>query len=46
MAIGSADEMRVWFRYCFDLGYVDEALWFRWRDEYQEIAEMLQGLHS
>ena len=23
MAIGSADEMRVWLRYCLDLGYVD-----------------------
>ena len=25
MAIGSADEMRVWARYCLDLGYIDEA---------------------
>ncbi len=46
MAVGSADEMRVWSRYCFDLGYVDEATWSYWRDEYQEIAKMLQGLHS
>ena len=23
IAVGSADEMRVWCRYCFDLGYVD-----------------------
>jgi four helix bundle protein len=46
MAMGSADEMRVWARYCFDLGYVDEAMWRRWRDEYQEIAKMLQGLCS
>ena len=44
MAVGSADEMRVWSRYCLDLGYVDEATWQRWRDEYQEIARMLQGL--
>ena len=27
MAVGSADEMRVWIRYCFDLGYLDEATW-------------------
>ena len=27
IAIGSADEMRVWVRYCFDLGYIDEATW-------------------
>ena len=46
MAIGSADEMRVWCRYSFDLGYIDEANWQQWRDEYQEIARMLQGLHS
>ena len=24
MSIGSADEMRVWIRYCLDLGYADE----------------------
>ena len=46
MAIGSADEMRVWVRYCYDLGYVDEATWSRWRETYQEIAKMLQGLHT
>ena len=44
MAIGSADEMRVWLRYCLDLGYIDEPSWQCWRDEYQEIAKMLQGL--
>ena len=44
MAMGSADEMRVWCRYCFDLGYVDEDIWRQWRDEYHETAKMLQGL--
>jgi four helix bundle protein len=44
MALGSADEMRLWSRYCRDLGYIDEATWQQWRDEYQEIAKMLQGL--
>ncbi len=44
MAIGSAEEMRVWSRYCFDLGLIDEVMWSRWRDEYQDIAKMLQGL--
>ncbi len=44
IAIGSADEMRVWCRYCFDLGYIEETVWKRWRDEYHEIAKMLQGL--
>ena len=46
IAMGSADEMRVWVRYGFDLGYIDEATWQRWRDEYQAIAKMLQGLHE
>jgi four helix bundle protein len=44
MSIGSADEMRVWIRYCLDLGYIDQATWQRWRDEYEEVARMLQGL--
>ncbi len=44
MAIGSSDEMRVWIRYCFDLGYIDETTWQAWRDEYQEISKMLEGL--
>ena len=44
MAIGSCDEMRVWVRYALDLDYIHEALWRRWRDEYQVIARMLQSL--
>jgi len=44
MALGSSDEMRVWARYCLDLGYIDEGTWWIWRDEYQEISKMLQGL--
>ena len=46
MALGSADEMRVWSRYCLDLGYIDQKTWQHWRDEYQAIAKMLQGLCS
>jgi four helix bundle protein len=44
ISIGSADEMRVWVRYCYDLGYIDQALWQALRDEYEHIAKMLQGL--
>ena len=44
MSIGSADEMRVWSRYCLDLGYIDPEQWKHWRDEYEQIAKMLQGL--
>ncbi len=45
IALGSSDEMRVWIRYCLDLGYIDRATWRAWRDEYLEISKMLQGLH-
>ena len=44
MALGSADEMRVWLRYCLDLEYIDQDRWQAWRDEYEAIAKMLQGL--
>ena len=46
MALGSADEMRVWLRYCLDLGYIDEATWSDWRTSFQEVAKMLQGLRK
>ena len=44
MSIGSADEIRVWLRYCLDLEYLDEQRWQHWREEYEQIAKMLQGL--
>ena len=44
IAVGSADEMRVWCRYCLDLDYIDEPRWRLWSNEYREIAKMLQGL--
>ena len=44
MALGSAGEMRLWSRYCLDLGYIDEPTWQIWRQDYHEIAKMLQGL--
>ena len=46
MAIGSADEMQVWVKYCADLEYVDQKTCGQWRDEYRQIARMLQGLYS
>ena len=46
MAVSSADEMRVWIRYCGDLGYVDAGTQARWADEYGHIVRMLQGLYS
>src|ERR1043166_5438886 len=44
MAIGSADEMQVWLKYCADLEYIDQRACERWRDEYRQIARMLQSL--
>jgi four helix bundle protein len=44
MAVGSSEEMRVWVRYCLDLGYIDDPTWQRWREEYQTITRMLQSL--
>ena len=46
MAIGSADEMRVWIRYCLDLNYIDGATSMRWREEYIVIAKMLQVIYT
>ena len=46
MAMGSADEMRVWLRYALDFGYLDEAAWRQYRACYQDIAKMLNGLHK
>jgi four helix bundle protein len=44
ISLGSRDEMRVWIRYCFDLGYIDENSWNSWREECGVIARMLQSL--
>jgi len=46
MAMGSADEMRVWARYSLDLGYIDESQWANWNKSYSDIAKMLNGLHA
>ena len=46
MAIGSADEMQVWLRYCSDLEYIDQKICAQWRNEYRQIARMLQGLYT
>ena len=46
LAIGSADEMRVWLRYALDLGYLDEPRWQEFRQGYHEVARMLVGLRQ
>ena len=41
-----SDEMQVWLKYCSDLEYVDQKTCEGWRDEYRQIARMLQGLFT
>ncbi len=44
LAIGSSDEMKVWLKFCSDLGYIAVEDVRRMRSEYSEIARMLHGL--
>ena len=44
MAVGSAEEARLWCRYAADLGYVEAADAEAWRAELVAIIRMLQGL--
>ena len=44
MAIGSADETRLWCRYAADLGYSSNVQSAEWQDECRQIARMLQAL--
>ncbi len=46
MAVGSAEEARLWCRYAVDLGYGEVADVERWRDEVHQIIRMLQGLRG
>ena len=44
MAIGSADEARLWCRYAADLGFVPPERAGAWQAELSEVARMLHGL--
>ena len=46
MAIGSAEEARLWCRYASDLGYVEDAAAKDWRDRYGQILRMLMRLRT
>ncbi len=46
MAIGSADEARLWCHYAEDLGYVTCEQAQAWRSTFAEVARMLQGLRA
>src|SRR5690348_12322368 len=44
MALGSAEEVKLWCCYARDLGFVSEAQSEAWHRGYEEVARMLQGL--
>jgi four helix bundle protein len=44
MALGSADEAKLWCRYAEDLGYVAPEQAEQWHGYFTEVARMLQGL--
>ena len=46
MAVGSAEEAKLWLRYASDLGYVEAVQSQEWREELGHIVRMLQGLRS
>ena len=46
MAIGSAEEARLWCRYASDLGYIDERTARDWRERYGQILRMLMKLRT
>ncbi len=44
MALGSAEESKLWCKYAEDLGYVAPETATKWREAYSEIGRMLNGL--
>ncbi|MCB1722012.1 MAG: four helix bundle protein [Alphaproteobacteria bacterium] len=45
IALGSANEMLVWIRYCEALGYVDNNMIHVWKSDYDIICRMLNALY-
>ena len=46
MAVGSAEETKLWLRYAGDLGYVEATQAEAWRGEATQVIRMLQGLKA
>ena len=44
MALGSAEEAKLWCLYARDLGYAGPQTVMAWQSGFEEIARMLQGL--
>ena len=45
IAFGSAEETRVWLRYCRDLEYLSSAIYEKLNQEYIEVGKMIYHLH-
>jgi four helix bundle protein len=46
IALGSAVEMQVWIRYCFDLEYITNNQASEWKQSYTAISRMLGKLFA
>ncbi len=46
MSVGSCDEMKVLLNFSCDLGYITRAEYERYRELYNEVGKMLNGLRS
>ena len=46
IAIGSANEIKTWLRFCEDLGYIEPQQASMYVDRYDKIARMLQKLRN
>ena len=46
MALGSANEMIVWLKYCKELEYINEEQYKEWANQYNSVCRMLNALHS
>ena len=44
LAEGSSEEVKVWLRFAFDLGYITEKEYQQWDDDYAAITAMLVNL--
>jgi four helix bundle protein len=46
MAVGSAEETRMWLRYAVDLGYAEARCCEAWRDAYGRVIRKLHALRA
>ena len=44
MSLGSSGEMRIWLKYCLDLGYINQEQFNNMNNEYDVIIKMLMAL--